>query len=662
MKTNLTIEPNTSELIIETKEENIKQAEILSSMWPFSELEKGIFAALETYSNVHRGSGFNSSVTTKLFDKAREIFLDTLKLDRNSYTVIFCTSRRAGILKLQVGQENYKVLSSQDLGLSIGIKAFAVKKKSLPKGVPFQSGGGTARLISKDWVVWDKAPGRFEAGTPAIINIIAFARALGMIKKYGPDIFKDPALESKSVKELLYHDEMVNCSGKELLDQLHQTLIGKEMIIPTQEGEKPFINLDNSASTPTFIPIWNTYRQSLAQSIPVQKELVNEVKSICCDFLSASKNDYEVIFTSNATEALNLVAENMSYEYDEKIEPVIVNTILEHSSNELPWRTIPGCSLIRLSVNDEGFIDLHELDTLLNSYNKNKLFGNKRIRLVAISGASNVLGVCNKIGEISRIVHQYDAKLLVDGAQLVAHQKVDMTADNIDYLTFSAHKIYTPFGCGVLAVRKGLLNFNTEEIMSIRSSGEENVAGIAALGKALNLLKKIGMELIHHEEQLLTARLLQGILKVKGVKVYGIMDPQSSSFENKVGVIAFTVGSRISSGIAKELAVRGGIGSRFGCHCSHIIVKHILHVPPALERFQWVIVKLFSGIQLPGVARISLGIENTKEEVDTFLQVLENISLNSDKTTIGTPLLTKAYVESQIKTFADKRIQLVYGF
>jgi selenocysteine lyase/cysteine desulfurase len=99
-------------------------------------------------------------------------------------------------------------------------------------------------------------------------------------------------------------------------------------------------------------------------------------------------------------------------------------------------------------------------------------------------------GVFNNLEEISRIVHLYGTRLLVDAAQLVAHRKVEMERCGIDYLVFSAHKVYAPFGTGVMVVRKGLLNFSPEELELIRSSGEENAVGIVALGKALVLLQR----------------------------------------------------------------------------------------------------------------------------------------------------------------------------
>jgi selenocysteine lyase/cysteine desulfurase len=236
----------------------------------FAELERGIYDALETYSNVHRGSGYNSMVSTHLYEKARGIVLEYMGLNK-SYTVIFCTPRRAEALKAQLDPGSYRKLSGKEIGISLGVTAMAVKKSALPKGPPFQTGGGTAKLVSPDWEIWAGVPDRFEAGTPA---------------------------------------------------------------------------------------------------------------------------SFDLIFTSNATEGVNLVAEGLSYETEEGLEPAVITTLLEHSSNDLPWRMLSGYSLIRLDVDDEGFMDLTELENHLRAYNHLGQYGNKRIKLVAVSGASNVLGVC----------------------------------------------------------------------------------------------------------------------------------------------------------------------------------------------------------------------------------------------------------------------------
>ncbi len=143
-----------------------------------AELKRGVQAALETYSNVHRGSGHNSLASTHLYEQARDIVLEYLGLHKNKHVVIFCSPRRAERLTAQLAPMSYRSVSSHDIGLPLGVRALAVERQALPRGIPFQTGGGTARLVSPGWVIWAKAPDRYEAGTPAIVNVIAFAKAL----------------------------------------------------------------------------------------------------------------------------------------------------------------------------------------------------------------------------------------------------------------------------------------------------------------------------------------------------------------------------------------------------------------------------------------------------------------------------------------------------
>jgi selenocysteine lyase/cysteine desulfurase len=253
----------------------------------------------------------------------------------------------------------------------------------------------------------------------------------------------------------------------------------------------------------------------------------------------------------------------------------------------------------------------------------------------------------------------------VDAAQLVAHRKVDMKASEIDYLAFSAHKVYAPFGCGVLVVRKGLLNFSPAEKEMIQSSGEENPGGIAALGKSLLLLQRIGLDLIAEEEQVLTRHALQGLAQITGLKIYGIKDPDSPGFTKKGGVIVFSMKGIMPDKLAKQLAEQRGIGVRFGCHCAHLLVKHLLKISPPLERFQGIIVRLFPRLNLPGIVRVSLGIENTKEEIDTLIQTLTIIAVKKQKkgasreNEIST--LTQTEVQKQMKDFAREVGRKVYN-
>jgi selenocysteine lyase/cysteine desulfurase len=196
----------------------------------------------------------------------------------------------------------------------------------------------------------------------------------------------------------------------------------------------------------------------------------------------------------------------------------------------------------------------------------------------------------------------------------------------IDYLAFSAHKVYAPFGSGALLARKGLLQLSPAELERIRASGEENAAGIAALGVALQLLQRIGLDVIREEEQALTARALRGMAQIPGLKIYGTRDPSSPRFACKGGVIAFDLGNILPGLVARELAERGGIGVRYGCHCAHLLIKRLVGVPPFLEQLQGLIVRLFPRVALPGVVRASLGIENSAEDVDELVRVLGSIA------------------------------------
>lgn len=619
----------------------------------FVMLEQSVLAALDIYSNVHRGSGHKSIASTRLFEQARDIVLEYLGLKKRKYTVVFCTLRRAEAFKAQLDGADWRCVSSQDVGLPLGVWALAIENKKVSKLTRFETGGGTARLVSPGWIVQAKAPARFEAGTPAIVNVIAFARALQLIQKLKSAVFKEAAVEEQTAADILYRDELVNYAGQELLDKFRQTAIGHAVMVPTRQGLKPYIDLDNGASTPTFKPIADAACHTWKLKESARQEIVREVCNICSGYLSAPASSYDMVFTSNTTEAINLVAKSLGRGDGSGNQPVVLDTLLEHNSNDLPWRKIPGGTLIRLGIDAEGFVDLKELEETLAEYNQTNQHGDKRIKLVAVSGASNVLGVFNDIAAIGRIVHRYGARLLVDAAQLVAHRKVEMDKSNIDYLVFSGHKMYAPFGSGVLAAKKGLLNFSNTEWDLIRTSGEQNAAGIAALGKAMLILQRIGLDLIQREEQVLTARALRGLAQIPGLRVFGITDTDSASFAYKGGVIAFEIKNMMASRIAKELAERGAIGIRWGCHCAHMLIKHLYKLGPRLQFLQKIIVTVLPSMELPGMARVSLGIENDEADIDILIRTLDEVARRAP--------LPHVDIKQQIEQFAQAVAQKIYA-
>ncbi|MBK7173673.1 MAG: aminotransferase class V-fold PLP-dependent enzyme [Bacteroidales bacterium] len=635
-----------------------------------AELEKSIYNALERYSNVHRGSGHFSKASTHLYEKARQIVLDHLRLRGNRYEVLFLSPRRAKAFTELLRPECFKTISSKETGLSLGVSAVAIQKNALPKDTPFETGGGTTKLYGPDWVLWANHPDRFEAGTPAIINIIAFSKMLQIMKRRGKDVFQDSAKNNTTPAEILYSGEWNELQGLELLQRLRETMIGSAIQVPTTSGFKNFINFDNSASTQAFSPVWEAFRKSLRLNDQARHGLVKEVRQICSEILGAPLTDYDIIFTSNTTESINITALGLGKQATGETEPVILTTVLEHSSNDLPWRTVPGHTLLRLSADNEGVFDLKELEVLLSSYNSERLQGKKRIRMVTVSGASNVLGTCNDLTAISEIVHRHGAMLVVDAAQLVAHRKIGMSATGIDGIAFSAHKIYAPFGTGVLIVRKGMLQFGDADWNLINASGEENTGGIAALGKSLLLLQRIGFDLIEEEETKLTNKALKEISLIPGIEIHGMKVADQVGHPGKTGVIGFSVKSGMPATVARRLAFSGGMGVRFGCLCSHLIIKQLGSFTPFQEKFQRLVVKMVPILNLQGIMRVSLGIQNTEADVDALINELQRIMVsadtkqkNKDQHMVGNSEITfnKKEVKKQFRKFIESSEMKVFG-
>ena len=591
----------------------------------FSELEEKVEQVLETYSNVHRGSGHFSVTTTALYEYAREIVLKYFGVDKRKYTIIFCSVHGAEILKRLLHRKDFKMVSSADIDLPLGVRAFALRKSDQPKGIPFQVGGSTARMVSPNYVIWSAAPQRFEAGTPLIVNSIAFALALDLVRQYGKHCFTTKVSDPLPAEEILEKDELSGFSGVNLMSELRKLKIGGKLKVPALNGQVPFVNFDHAASTPAFYPVWETVKKVWRSPVKTQHDIIDATTNLIRNFLGADRN-YEVLYTSNTTEALNIAARLVNVRFGDDTEPVILNTSLEHNANELPWRYIPGVSLERLPVDNNGFINHSLLEETLRHYNSEGRHDNKRIRLLAVSGASNVLGTLNDMAAISRIAHKFGVPVLVDGAQMVAHHQVRLSEWGIDYFAFSGHKIYAPFGSGALVVRKDHLSANRQEFLKYKAEGEENLIGIAAIGKAVNLLQRIGIMVIEEYERILTKRMLTGLSGISILKVHGISDPDSPDINAKGSIISFNLKNGKHQQLAGFLAARGAIGLRYGCFCSHMLVKDLLGVKPPLAIFQNVLFTLAPGISdlVPGLMRVSFGFENEEEEIDLFISLLKN--------------------------------------
>jgi len=595
----------------------------------FSELERAVKLALERYSNVHRGTGQHSMISTKLYDHARQIVLDYLGLDEDRHEVIFDNPRRLKLLisKLK-NSKSYNVLWSSEIGLPLGIGALVVEREVLPDVPPSVGGGTVSDVLGPENAVWAEMPEKFEPGTPNIIGVIAFAKALNIIRAVGDKhIFKNRVKDTEEVTAR--NDLLGELAGEELLSRLRELLIGSSALVPTERGDSPYVNLDNGASTPTFLPIWEAARRVLRLGDVDAEGVISEAKKACARFFSAPEEQYDTIFTSNTTDGINIIAKSLKRPAADGATSVVYGTLLEHNSNLLPWMQMTpqqGDSLLSMPVDAEGFFDastLQNLEDTLREYNRRKAQGNKRIRIIAISGASNVLGTFNNIKEVSEIAHKYGAHLLVDAAQLAPHKKIDMQELGIDYLVFSGHKMYAPFGSGGLIVRKNILNFRQRELKEIKELGKENLVGIAAMSKAMQLLERIGMDVIAQEERKLTEQTLRELLEFNEagqqpvIEIFGVTDIEK--IDERGATIALHVEDIPHNVVARMLAEKGGIGVRSGCFCAHLLVRHLI-CPRRRETGMCV-----KHENAPGLVRVSFGIENTNVDVRHFIDTLRAI-------------------------------------
>jgi selenocysteine lyase/cysteine desulfurase len=247
-----------------------------------------------------------------------------------------------------------------------------------------------------------------------------------------------------------------------------------------------------------------------------------------------------------------------------------------------------------------------------------------------------------------------------------------MAADGLDGLAFSGHKMYAPFGAGGLILRKGLRPAGNAAFEAARESGDENVAGVAALGKAIDLLERIGMDIVHEEELKLTRTALRELGAVPGVRIHGIADPDSPRIARRLGVISFEMRHIPHNLLAKELAETAGFGVRTGCHCAQILVKRLLRINPVREAVANLGMKLVPRITrsvLPGLARISFGLENSPDDVRRLAWALEKISGRRfslvtqllANTHNATPFLSDTKTRRRMREAIEREASSVFG-
>mgnify|MGYP001553170829 CR=1 FL=1 len=630
----------------------------------FNTLFQRAYEALRIYSNVHRGTGQFSVASTELYERAREEVLTYAGLSPLKYEAVFLNPSRMAMLEEAYGEDVVFRVQSSELGLQMGIGALVYPKGLLNKMKPQDTGGGMVKLVHEKFAIFNEGAERFETGTPPIMNAILLGIALQMIRESGnPDLFK------QKNPDLVWQDILsVEDMGSDPLKTFQQMHIGRGVSVPVVGGKKTYVNFDGAASTPTFEPIWQAFCDALQLSDEDQMQLVQVSLTQLRKFYGAPEEEYDFVFACNTSEAINYAVRNLEAHDFGEIEPVVVNSVLEHHSNELPWRLSSVFQLVRTEVDDHGFIDLDALDALLKEYNVDKAHGHQRVVIMAVSGASNVLGTFNPLDKITEVCHRYDVQVIVDGAQLSAHRKVDLHASDVDYYGLSAHKMYSPFGAGGLFIRKGSQYMLNE----VCQNGFPNAAGVAALAKSAKILDLIGFDHIEAYERRLTFKALKIFSQYPELHVYGITDPSTEEFKDKGPAIVFNHHEIPHNLLAKYLADYGAIGTRNGCFCAHMLVSKRLM---GIEEWRPQAVKVIFALKgnwfkplLPGLVRVSFGIENDEEDLDQLKEALERIRtikigpVNRWLAHVheGTWILPQTGVEEAVQNFIQYQVGKVF--
>jgi selenocysteine lyase/cysteine desulfurase len=429
---------------------------------------------------------------------------------------------------------------------------------------------------------------------------------------------------------------------------LRDQIIGLDQTVPLLNGTyTTYINFDNAASTPALRKVLDSVNQFMGWYSSVHRgsgfksqlatEVYEEARRIVAEFVGANSRQHVVIFGKNTTEALNKLAYRFPLEKDD----VVLVSMLEHHSNDLPWRA--QAKVVRIGIDESGRLDEEDFDRKLAQHAG-------RVKLVAVTGAANVTGYLPDIYRLARKAHAAGAQILVDAAQLAPHRPVNMgdlhDPAHLDYVTISAHKMYAPFGTGALIGRRDtfeqgepeyrgggtIMVVGTDEVYWAAApdrdeAGSPNVVGAVALAAAIKALGEIGMGQIARHEAELTEYTLQQMAKITGIKLYGTGSYYNP--EERVGVIPFNLAGKSDALVATILSAEWGIGVRNGCFCAHPYVLKLLNYSEEEAAQVRRAVVEGKGAEKPGMVRISFGMYNTFEEVNVLIEALNRIASNN---------------------------------
>ena len=389
-------------------------------------------------------------------------------------------------------------------------------------------------------------------------------------------------------------------------------------ILDTQVYNHRLVYLDNAATTQkprAVIETLTNYYLTLNSNIhrgahylaAQATERYEGVRRQVQAFINARSSN-EIVFTRGTTESINLVASSFGRGFLKAGDEVIVSG-MEHHSNIVPWQLaceLAGASLRVIPFSDEGVLDLDAYRALFTA----------RTRIVACTHVSNTLGTINPVKEIVDIAHSHGVPVLIDGAQAVAHRKVDVQQIGCDFYCFSGHKMYAPMGVGVMYGREELLSqlppyqgggemikdvtferTTYNELPFRFEAGTPSVGDVLGLGAAIDFMQEQGIEHIAHHEDELLHYATERLLTVPGMRLFG-------TAPHKAGVISFLIGEAHPYDVG-TLLDKLGVAVRTGHHCTQ----------PIMDRYG-----------IPGTVRASFACYTTHDDVDALVAALNRIA------------------------------------
>jgi cysteine desulfurase/selenocysteine lyase len=388
-------------------------------------------------------------------------------------------------------------------------------------------------------------------------------------------------------------------------------------ILETKVHGKPLVYLDNAASAQKpqvviealndgYTKYYSNIHRAVHCLCEKSTELFEAGRDKVQEFISA-KHREEIIFVRGTTEAINLVAQSF-VRPNLKLDDEILITTMEHHSNIVPWQMVceqTGAKLKVAPINDNGEIILEEFKKLLNA----------KTKMVSIIHVSNSLGTINPVEEMIKAAHDLNIPVMLDGAQAVVHQEVNVQKLDCEFYAFSGHKLYGPTGIGVLYGKKALLEkmppyhgggemisqvtfekttYNT--LPNKFEAGTPHIVGVMGLGAAIDYIKKIGLERISIYEKKLLEYATDRISEFNDIRIIGTAKEKSS-------ILSF-IFEHIHAHDVGTILDQEGIAIRTGHHCT---------------------MPLMNRLKIPATARASFVFYNTMEEIDAFIDALEKV-------------------------------------